>query len=444
MFVAHAAAITEVWLALVEHGPAVGIGVTGWLTDRAGWQEWERVGRWSSHPSRLTPNAVATLSFDGGKAVALVEVDLASMTQTALKQKVARYLAYADDLAWQTRYPYCPPMLLLTTTQTRAVSFLRTAGQVIGKHQSTGDPQDQSAVPVVAACGLVRGPGPAVGDPRWTLSDDSAPDLTLAEILAERAAAKVATDAWLYERDVVQRRRNTIDALRVLAGASDLADWLGSERAAEALRFLVDGDPVAFLNQEPGLAEQLTDWYDRRRRVGRFQARDLAQPLVADLERRHERMWQRQARRLLAAEADIADEHPRLFRLAATLAKGRLVDEDAIAILDQPAEQTRAEVQRAILGDYDARRADAVDRRWPALGWRERRRNTKAQVEADYDRQNVCICVVCLLVYPKHRRRDSLRVQVVRRHGRRLVRPPAGYSPYRAHREDPLEPSISP
>ncbi len=36
MFVAHAAAITEVWLALVEHGPAAGIEVTGWLTDRAG------------------------------------------------------------------------------------------------------------------------------------------------------------------------------------------------------------------------------------------------------------------------------------------------------------------------------------------------------------------------------------------------------------------------
>lgn len=89
------------WRALVEPGPAAGIEVTGWLTDRAGWQEWERVGRWSSHPSRLTPDAVATFLFDGAKAVAFVEVDLASMTQTVLKQKVARYLAYADDLAWQ-------------------------------------------------------------------------------------------------------------------------------------------------------------------------------------------------------------------------------------------------------------------------------------------------------------------------------------------------------
>jgi len=71
-----------------------------------------------------------------------------------LKQKIARYLAYADDLAWQDRHPYCPPMLLLTTTQTRAVSFLRAAEQVIAKHRRNADPQDRAATLVVAACGL--------------------------------------------------------------------------------------------------------------------------------------------------------------------------------------------------------------------------------------------------------------------------------------------------
>jgi hypothetical protein len=77
LFVAHAAAITEMWLALMEHGPAVGIEMTGWLTARAGWQEWTRADRWSSHPLRLTPDAVGTFTFDGAEAVAFVEVDLA-------------------------------------------------------------------------------------------------------------------------------------------------------------------------------------------------------------------------------------------------------------------------------------------------------------------------------------------------------------------------------
>ncbi len=401
MFVAHAAAITEVWLALIEHGPAAGIKVTGWLTDRAGWQEWTRVGRWSSHPSRLTPDAVSTFTYDGAEAVAFVEVDLASMTQTVLKQKVARYLAYADDLAWQDRHPYCPPMLLLTTTQTRAVSFLRAAGQVIEKHRRSADPHDRAATLVVAACGLVRDPGNAVAQVCWGLPDDSVADLTLAEVLVERAAAKDASDAWLYERDVVQRRRDDIEALRSVAGASALADWLGSEPAAQVLRLLIGADPGAFMDQNPSLAGQVAEWFDRRRRVGRFQARDLAQPLVTALEERHDVMWQQQAHRVLAAEADIADEHPRLCRLAAGLAEGHLVDAAAIAALDQPAEQTRAEIQQRLLGDYHDERTAAITKAWTSLPRRERRRTSVGELTEAYDAQRLLSCELCALVYPR-------------------------------------------
>ena len=400
MFVAHAAAITEVWLALVEHGPAFGVEVTGWLTDRAGWQEWTRTDRWSSHPSRLTPDAVATFAFDGAEAVAFVEVDLASMTQTVLKQKVARYLAYADDLAWQDRHPYCPPMLLLTTTQTRAVSFLRAAGQVIAKHRSTTDPQDRAAMLVVAACGLVRLPGSAVGEPRWALPDDSAPDLTFGEILAERAAAKDASDAWLYERDVVQRRRDDIDALRSLAHFTSLPDWLGSDKAAEVLRLLVGADPAGFLDGEPDLAGPAVDWFGRRRKLDRFRAQDLARPLVTALEARHSALWSEQARRVLAARDDIADTHPRLCRLAAILADEHLANLDEIAGLDAPATERRAQIQQAVLGNYHTRRAAFIDDKWSGLGWPDRRRLTREHLEAQYDEQNLLVCGTCALAYP--------------------------------------------
>jgi len=111
MFAAHAAAITEVWLALSEHGPVHGIQLESWLTDRAGWQEWEAGTYWSRR-CRLTPDAVARVRMpDGSPAVAFIEVDLASMTQTLLKEKVARYLAYAAHRAWEGIHPYCPPML---------------------------------------------------------------------------------------------------------------------------------------------------------------------------------------------------------------------------------------------------------------------------------------------------------------------------------------------
>jgi hypothetical protein len=400
MFVAHAAAIAEVWLALAEHGPATGVEVTGWLTDRAGWQEWTRTGRWSSHPLRLTPDAVATLSVDGRQSAAFVEVDLASMTQTILKQKVARYLAYAEDLAWQDRYPYCPPMLLLTTTATRAASFVRVAGQVISKHRQRLEGTDPAAMLVVAACGLVRDPARAVIEPCWALSEAAVADLTLAEILAERAEAKQASAAWAYERDVVQRRRNDIDDLRSIAQFQTLADWMGSAPAAEVLRVLIGADPGAFLDTEPDLADLALDWFAGRRRLGRTPARDLARPLVAALEPRHADLWDEQGRRVLAAKADIADEQPRLCRLAAMLADGRLAKIDQIAALDTPFVQTREEIQRALLGDYQARRASFVDDEWSRRHRRDRRGLTREHFEADYDESNLGVCETCALVYP--------------------------------------------
>src|SRR6266545_2384347 len=92
MFSGHAASITEVWLALTEHGPAAGVELTDWLADRAGWQEWSGTARYGygSRRYRLTPDAVATTTLAGGStAVAFIEVDLATMTQTLLKEKLA-------------------------------------------------------------------------------------------------------------------------------------------------------------------------------------------------------------------------------------------------------------------------------------------------------------------------------------------------------------------
>jgi hypothetical protein len=281
MFVAHAAAITEVWLALVEHGPAIGIEVSGWLTDRAGWQEWTRQGRWTSHPYRLTPDAVATVR--PGDAV-FIEVDLATMTQTLLKQKVLRYLAYAADRVWEDTFPQCPPMLLLTTTPTRAATFARVAGQVLARALDIRDP---AGLLVVAACGLVRDPAQAIVEPCWSPTEPGAAELTLAELLAERVEARAASDAWFVEQDTVVRRRNALDTLRDVRNFGGLPTWLGSEPASEVLRFFIGSDPAVFLDGEPGLAAEVIDWFEQRRRLNRFRARDLAVPLVAALEPRH-------------------------------------------------------------------------------------------------------------------------------------------------------------
>lgn len=113
--------------------------MTGWATDRAGWQEWEGAASWWGGASvkRLTPDAVLQAVLADGQAVsAFIEVDLASMTQTQLRGKLDRYRAYARDEAWRGRFPYCPPLLLLTTTAHRAVTFTRNAARHLGENSS--------------------------------------------------------------------------------------------------------------------------------------------------------------------------------------------------------------------------------------------------------------------------------------------------------------------
>ncbi|NJC70033.1 helix-turn-helix domain-containing protein [Planosporangium thailandense] len=184
MFVAHAAAITEVWLSLVEYGGSVGVTVESRLTDRAGWQGWDGTRPWSRR-HRLTPDAVVRLALAGGESPAvLIEVDLASMTQTLLRQKVERYLAYAAARAWGGVFAQCPPLLLLTKTATRAATFVRTARSLLEQHERQYGGADPADEPVVAACGLVLEPARAVTEACWMLSDIAASEVTLREIWA--------------------------------------------------------------------------------------------------------------------------------------------------------------------------------------------------------------------------------------------------------------------
>jgi hypothetical protein len=65
------------------YGPAAGVELTGWATDRAGWQDWQPTGLYGDvgRPKRLTPDAVLRARVEhGGDAAVFIEVDLATMT----------------------------------------------------------------------------------------------------------------------------------------------------------------------------------------------------------------------------------------------------------------------------------------------------------------------------------------------------------------------------
>jgi transcription initiation factor IIE alpha subunit len=400
MFSAHAAAITEVWLALTEHGPAHGIQVVDWLTDRAGWQEWEAGTYWSRR-YRLTPDAVAHVQMpDGSSAVAFIEVDLATMTQTLLKEKVARYLAYAADRAWEGVHPYCPPMLLLTTTATRAATFVRAAGQLIAQREDRLPFEDPADVLVVTACGHVRNPARAITEACWKVPDAAAAELTLADLLGERIDAQIATEDR-DTQDAAAQRLADLDVLRELDDVEALADLLSCRPAAEALHALIGTDPAAFIEREPVLAAQFLEWGRHWRRIPRSERRERAKPLVPVLEARHAAMWAEQARLLLSSQEHLAAAEPRLCRLVTTVASGHLADETEIDILHAAPSWTRRRLQQDAWGDYLPQRQATVEAHWAALSRRARRQTSPEHLAATYDNEHLIICDTCQIVYLK-------------------------------------------
>jgi DNA-binding transcriptional ArsR family regulator len=394
LFVAHSAAIAEVWLALVEHGPAVGVELVDWWTDRAGWQEWEAPGGYAGRLRRLTPDGVLHARVAGaGDAAAFVEVDLASMPQTLLREKVSRYLTYAADRAWEGLHPHCPPLLLLTTTETRAATFVRTARRLVD-----GDPDGDGLV--VVACGLVRDPGRAVVEACWKLPDPAEAELTLAELLAERVAAQ-ARAAHRYAREEALRRRE--DQLWRLgrAVASAHLDVRLGPAAGQALRHLVGADPGRFLDVEPELAGQVLHWWGRDGRNG-GEGRAAAEALRGALQLRHRQLWAAHARTLLAAAERLAGDDPEAAGLARRLGEGQLLDERDLQQLAQaPPRYSRAQIQHELTAAYTARRDQDIERRLAAMGRRERRRARAAELAAAADAEQLLACDTCALQYPR-------------------------------------------
>jgi hypothetical protein len=402
MHMAHAAAIAEVWLALREHGPAAGLRLDGWWTDRAGWQEWTGGYTTGGGRRRLTPDAVARLQLagaDGGPVAVFIEVDLATMTQVLLRQKVARYAAYAADRAWEGRWPNCPPLLLLTTTPSRAATFVRAAGKLLGQQRrprygavSVDEVIGAAETLVVAACGLVRDPAAAVGGLCWMPTDEAAGETTLAELLADRAAAAAAADAAQADLDAQADRVDQVAALDAIVRSAELDEQLGDRRAGDALRHLAEPGAAELLDAEPDLAGAVLAWWSDP-------DTDPAQVRAA-LARRHRQLWAGQARAVLAARARIEAGSPDLAVLTAALTDGRLLPDWRLQTLHTAPGRSRRQLQAAALGDYPARRDAAVTARLDALPWLTRRRTDPAELAAAYDDQHLLICDTCAILTP--------------------------------------------
>jgi len=282
LFLAHAAAISELYVALKTRLPE-GLKLTGFEREA---EAREAFRGYDGKEHAVAPDASIQIEEANGRIlVALVELDLGTMSARQPKAKAEGYGEYVEREGWRQRNSYCPPLLFLTTSEKRARSFLVTCRRTV----------DRSRM-LVAATPLARDIGRSLTAREWLAGEREGVDL-----LAVLRGARRPYDETLNEEE---EKRREEDAQR------------------ERLR----SDPAA-------LREHLRKWRHRDWGVGRL-GPDAAKALEITVERDGE-LTEAERRALLALGAMFADP------LRLQLAEGEPSAEQR-AVLDELAEHQRA------------------------------------------------------------------------------------------------------
>src|SRR5581483_2213176 len=131
-FLHHAERLSELYVLLSVQAPTVGLHLHAFKREGEARELFRADGR----ERALAPDALIHLHDDNGRGLlAFVELDLGTMSHARLKTKAAGYAAYAANASWTERHPFCPCLLFLTTTETRAVAFLKLLSGLLDKHR---------------------------------------------------------------------------------------------------------------------------------------------------------------------------------------------------------------------------------------------------------------------------------------------------------------------
>ncbi|HKZ15649.1 MAG TPA: replication-relaxation family protein [Solirubrobacterales bacterium] len=158
-FLAHAAGLTEVYVAL-ETALPVGAALARFEREGEAREPFVAEGR---RERAIAPDALIEIAdADGRPLLAFLELDMGTMSHRRLKQKAAGYGDYARAEAWRDRHRFCPALLFLTTTGKRARSFLAAMERELGR----------DSLLLTCASDLARAPERCASERRWLLSVD--------------------------------------------------------------------------------------------------------------------------------------------------------------------------------------------------------------------------------------------------------------------------------
>jgi hypothetical protein len=204
IFLAHAAALTGLYVALTTQAETLGLSLHQYFREGDAREPFTHSGR----ERALAPDALVILTDkDGHMLGAFVEIDLGTMSHTRLRQKAELYAAYTKSDAWEANHPYLPALLFLTTTSQRAGKFLKALAQALayGPRQRVRHPF------VAAAAGIAWTPGQLTI--QSCLADlDGNTSLSLLDVL--NTARVPYEQALAYRREQEQANKQRLRTLR--------------------------------------------------------------------------------------------------------------------------------------------------------------------------------------------------------------------------------------
>jgi Replication-relaxation len=217
LFLAHAAGLTEVWVALEMSLPE-GTRLARFEREADAREPFTVPG--TRRERAVAPDALVEITgVDGRSLLAFLELDMGTMSHRRLKQKASGYGDYAKAEAWQERHPFCPALLFLTTTEARARSFLAAMHREAGK----------DSLLLTCACDLARSPTRIADGPRWLHDPDKGHAVDLLAVLRE---ARRPFDEE-RERIAADRREADEERERLLTDPEALREhlrrWWGRE-----------------------------------------------------------------------------------------------------------------------------------------------------------------------------------------------------------------------
>lgn len=216
LFLAHAAGLSEVYVALARGLPA-GAELVSFEREGAA-REPFRVPVKKGEQRAIAPDAYFEIAeSEETKLPAFLELDMGSMSHRRLKQKAAGYVEYARAEAWRERHRFCPALLFLTTTEKRARSFLAAMLRELGR----------DSLLLTCACELARSPERMATEPRWLLSVNGGEQPV--DLLAALREARLPYDEELA-RAQAERQRKEAERERLRSDPEALRDHLRNWR----------------------------------------------------------------------------------------------------------------------------------------------------------------------------------------------------------------------